>query len=156
MEVKLIKPIPMISVNMDLPKLGNRPSIMIKKLVIKPEIKYQNLSTNESFNIIIDNVCEYFNVAKDDLFSKTRLMNVVKARHSAMVLCENILKVSTVENGRLFGRDHSTVLHAKQSINGQCDVNRNFKQKFDKLSKIVESKICEKNIEKMYSTATLF
>ena len=152
----ITKPIPMISVNMNMPVLGKKPSIMIKRLVIKPEIKYQNMSTNDSFNIIVDSACEYFNVSREDLLSKTRLMGVVRARHSAMLLCEIILNVSTVENGRMFGRDHSTIIHAKQSISDQCHVNKAFNAQFKKFHKIAEGRICEKNIEKMYNTAIIF
>ena len=58
-------------------------------------------------------VCHHFHLRSIDLTSKDRHKSVAFARHVAMYLCKQRLKVSFPEIGRAFGnRDHTTVMSA--------------------------------------------
>jgi chromosomal replication initiator protein len=67
-------------------------------------------------------VCHHFHLRSIDLTSKDRHKSVAFARHVAMYLCKQRLKVSFPEIGRAFGnRDHTTVMSAVRKIEAQRD-----------------------------------
>lgn len=61
-------------------------------------------------------VSEFYSVPMDSLHSKTRFATEVRARHVAMYLVRERCRMSYPEIGRLFGRDHSTVLYACRKV----------------------------------------
>jgi chromosomal replication initiator protein len=65
-----------------------------------------------SFDDIVAAVCNHFSLRPGDLRSKRRSKNVVVPRQLAMYLCRRLLNASFPHIGDLFGRDHSTVIHA--------------------------------------------
>jgi chromosomal replication initiator protein len=74
---------------------------------------------------IIDAVCSYFNVKMTDLKSKKRTKSISMPRQVAMYLLREKLNLSLQEVGGMFGgRDHSTVLHAVNSISDKYKESR--------------------------------
>lgn len=66
--------------------------------------------------------------------SKSRMADLVLVRQIMMCLLQADYSCSTV--GRSFGgRDHSTALHAKYTVNDQCDVNKSYRAKFEEIKK---------------------
>lgn len=62
-------------------------------------------------------VCDYLNIPEDMIRAKTRKQEVVFARQLAMYLCKELTNFSLKTIGLHFGgRDHSTVIHAIQTI----------------------------------------
>ena len=60
-------------------------------------------------------VARQYNVSRSDLLSSRRTANVVRPRQVAMYLAKTLTLRSLPEIGRRFGgRDHTTVLHARQ------------------------------------------
>jgi chromosomal replication initiator protein len=57
-------------------------------------------------------VCNRFSLRPVDLRSKRRSKNVAVPRQLAMYLCRRLMNASFPHIGELFGRDHSTVIHA--------------------------------------------
>lgn len=65
-------------------------------------------------------VAEYFGISPDILRSKTKKKEYVQARQIAMYFCKKFTNASLKTIGLNFGgRDHSTVIHALQSIEEQ-------------------------------------
>ncbi len=65
-------------------------------------------------------VCEYFNIPEDLIRAKTRKQEVVNARQVAMYIAKELTNCSLKTIGLHFGgRDHSTVIHAYQSVEDQ-------------------------------------
>jgi len=65
-------------------------------------------------------VCEYFNIPEDLIRAKTRKQEVVNARQIAMYIAKELTNCSLKTIGLHFGgRDHSTVIHAYQSVEDQ-------------------------------------
>lgn len=65
-------------------------------------------------------VCEYFNIPDDLIRAKTRKQEIVNARQIAMYLAKDLTNSSLKTIGLHFGgRDHSTVIHAYQSVEDQ-------------------------------------
>ncbi|MCF6269994.1 MAG: chromosomal replication initiator protein DnaA [Melioribacteraceae bacterium] len=79
------------------------------------------IATGRQINISIDYitqiVCEYFEVDENKVREKNRKKEVVLARQVAMFLSKKLTKSSLKTIGLHFGgRDHSTVIHAYNSV----------------------------------------
>jgi chromosomal replication initiator protein len=69
-------------------------------------------------------VCEYFSLPEDLIRAKTRKQEVVNARQVAMYLAKELTNCSLKTIGLHFGgRDHSTVIHAYQSVEDQMRID---------------------------------
>jgi chromosomal replication initiator protein len=81
----------------------------------------KEISTRKAINISIDNitkvVCQEFKVDENKVREKNRKKEVVLARQIAMFLSKELTKSSLKTVGLHFGgRDHSTVIHARNNI----------------------------------------
>ena len=77
-----------------------------------------------------ENVCEYFNISRDDLLSKSRKRQIVQARQIAMYLCRNLISncsLSTI-GSEIGGKDHATVLHACMTVSDLMSTDKTFKK----------------------------
>jgi chromosomal replication initiator protein len=72
-------------------------------------------------------VCEYFEIPDDLLRAKTRKQEIVNARQIAMFLAKELTNSSLKTIGLHFGgRDHSTVIHAYQSVEDQMRLDSKY------------------------------
>ena len=84
-------------------------------------------------------VCEYFNITRDALLSKSRKRNIVQARQIAMYLSRNHItgcSLSTI-GAELGGKDHATVLHACTTVSDLMSTNRTFRQYVVEIEKML-------------------
>ena len=66
---------------------------------------------------------------------------IVIARHLSMYLAKNLTNNSLKAIGNNFGgRDHSTVIHAVQTVNDMYDVDSRFRSSVDELKKKLKMK----------------
>src|SRR5262249_17243195 len=65
---------------------------------------------------ILNALCERLGVRMDALCGKRRTKNVALPRQVAMYLMRQLTDLSLVEIGRVFGRDHTTVLYACDKV----------------------------------------
>ena len=73
---------------------------------------------------IIDCVSKYFNISQQDLFAKKRTKGVVEPRMIAIYLITELLPMPLSQIGELFGgRDHTTIIHARDKISEEIKVN---------------------------------
>jgi chromosomal replication initiator protein len=78
-----------------------------------------------SIDKIIEVVTDYFRIKVSDIKGKTRLREVVLPRQIAMYLAKEFTTLSLKAIGYHFGgRDHSTVIHAIQTVNDLIDFDR--------------------------------
>ena len=64
---------------------------------------------------------EYFDITRQDIIGKKKSKEVVEPRMIAIYLISEILEIPLVSIGKLFGgRDHTTILHARNKIEEQC------------------------------------
>lgn len=74
-------------------------------------------------------VCEYFNITRDTLLSKSRKRQIVQARQIAMYMSRNLINCSLATIGaELGGKDHATVLHACTTVSDLMTIDKSFKQ----------------------------
>jgi len=84
-------------------------------------------------------VCEYFNIPEDLVRAKTRKREVVQARQVAMYFSKQLTQHSLKTIGLHFGgRDHSTVIHANQSVENQIETAPKFSDMIKEISRIIE------------------
>jgi len=86
-----------------------------------------SMSKDQSMSIdsIIRVIADYFNISPYDIKGKKRTKSVVLPRQIAMYVARTITDFSTTEIGYEFGgRDHTTVMHSVQRVEGmiQSDI----------------------------------
>jgi chromosomal replication initiator protein len=95
-----------------------------------------DIETEVGIDYIQKTVSEFYNLNVGQLKDKTRKKEIVIARQIAMYFSKEYTNHSLKSIGYHFGgRDHSTVIHAVQSINDMMDVNNNFRNSMDDIKK---------------------
>ena len=85
-------------------------------------------------------VSEYYKIKVSDLLSKRRSRSVARPRQMAMALTKELTNKSLPEIGDAFsGRDHTTVLHACRKIKQLAEENREVKEDYHNLMRILSS-----------------
>ena len=84
-------------------------------------------------------VCEYFNITRDTLLSKTRKRQIVQARQIAMYLSRNLISNCSLATigAELGGKDHATVLHACTTVSDLMSTDKSFKQYITDINKML-------------------
>lgn len=73
---------------------------------------------------IINKTAQYFNYKVGELTGSSRKAPLTAARHAAMYLLYRELSLPYVQIGNLFGgRDHTTIMHAVEKIEGELKAN---------------------------------
>ena len=81
-------------------------------------------------------VCEYLGIPEDLVRARTRKREVVQARQVAMFFSKQLTKHSLKTIGLHFGgRDHSTVIHAVQSVKDQRDTDPEYREMVEAVKK---------------------
>jgi len=105
---------------------------MLKNLV-------KNANREVSIDYIQKLVCDYFSIGVDLVKSKTRKREIVQARQIAMYFAKDMTKASLKNIGSHFGnRDHSTVIHACQTVNDLIETDKKFRYDVEELSKRIK------------------
>ena len=84
------------------------------------------------------NLCDYFNISRDELLSKTRKRQIVQARQIAMYMSRTLINCSLSTIGaEIGGKDHATVLHACTTVNDLMSTDKTFKQYVTDIEKLL-------------------
>lgn len=106
----------------------------LAKQTLKSIVK--NIESEVGIEYIQKIVSEYFNVPTEELKAKTRKKEIVIARQLAMYFTKDYTNHSLKSIGNHFGgRDHSTVIHALQSVNDMLDTDARFRSSVNELQK---------------------
>ena len=96
----------------------------------------QNLTVDK----IIEIVCKYFNVKREDLVGKKKNKDIVIPRHICMYVITELLDVPLIAIGEAFGgKDHSSVIHARDKISQDMKTNKSLKTDVDDLIAMIKS-----------------
>jgi chromosomal replication initiator protein len=106
----------------------------LAKKILKNIVR--EIDSEVGIDYIQKTVSDYFNVVQDDLKAKTRKKEIVIARQVAMYFSKDYTNHSLKSIGYHFGgRDHSTVIHAVQSVNDMLDTDAKFRYSVEELKK---------------------
>jgi chromosomal replication initiator protein len=99
----------------------------------------QDIKSPISIDEIQRVVSEFYDIPPDLLRAKTRKQEIVLARQVAMYLSKELTNSSLKTIGLHFGgRDHSTVIHAYQSVEDHLSTDSVFKQNIDQLKRTIQ------------------
>lgn len=103
----------------------------------------KNFVKNANREISIDSiqkiVSEYFQLPVEKLKEKTRKREIVQARQISMYFAKKYTKSSLKLIGLHFGgRDHSTVIHALNTVNDLMSTDKQFNQYVDEIQKRIQ------------------
>src|SRR6516225_7025295 len=83
-------------------------------------------------------VAGQFGLSRAQLLGRRRLPHIVLARHIAMLLCLDVLPgASLPQVGRWFRRDHTTVLHARETMRRKIAVDPEFAEQVEELRQLI-------------------
>lgn len=103
----------------------------------------ENIIGEEKEEITIDKVqsvvCEYFNITRDTLLSKSRKRQIVQARQIAMYMSRSLITSCSLATigAELGGKDHATVLHACTTVTDLMSTDKTFKQYVTDIGKML-------------------
>lgn len=107
--------------------------------ILKRAVKTENKPI--TIDMILDKVCNYFNVKQEDVFTKCRKQPVAQVRQIAMYLAQKHTNLSLARIGALIGkRTHATVLHSCNVVEDRLHVDKNFKSKMDEIEKLLKTR----------------
>jgi len=113
-------------------------------LGLAKEILKANIQTEKkriSVDSIIEAVCKFYGVPENAIRGKSRSKEVVLPRMVSMFLAKQLRSQSLKTIGLQFGgRDHSTVIHAIQTIEGKAAAEAQFQNELKSIEKSVGPK----------------
>ncbi|SMD41483.1 chromosomal replication initiator protein [Aquiflexum balticum DSM 16537] len=108
--------------------------LALAKAIMKNIVK--DIETEVGIDFIQKTVSEYFDIKIEDLKAKTRKKEIVTARQVAMYFAKEFTNHSLKSIGYHFGgRDHSTVIHAVQTVNDFMETDTAFRNSVNDLKK---------------------
>ena len=67
-------------------------------------------------NKVLDCVCKFYSIKKDDLLGRKRTKEIAQTRQIAMYLISELIPMPLLAIGNIFGKNHATVIYAKNKI----------------------------------------
>ena len=119
-------------------ELMQRQPILDSNNKMKIGIKYKNANI-EVVSKLVDKVCERYTVSKNDVFSKGRTSDVVRARSIVYNLLHEQYNVSISSMSRVFNQDHTTVINSlrnKQQKRRYWNPGNTIWEEYEELRKI--------------------
>ena len=89
----------------------------------RPALDYQKPKIND----IIERVCSHFELPISQLYIKRNLREVVEVRSIVMYLLHRYLGITSTEVARIFDKNHATVLHNCNKVQGFMDIDKEYK-----------------------------
>ena len=120
-------------------KLHERPiDLELAKLALSESIGESEEQETITPDSIISAVCSYFKQKKEDLLGKGKKADLVKARQiCALLLCE-MLSLPLVAVGNILGgRDHTTIMYARDKMEKLAKLNDRVAKEIDDIKNIV-------------------
>lgn len=88
---------------------------------------------------IMDKVSTFYNVTKEELLGKSRVISLVLPRQVAMYLCKKLTDMNAGMIGKTFGKDRTTVLHSVEKIEKDLTTDKILKTNIDYIIKDLQS-----------------
>lgn len=89
---------------------------------------------------IIEIVCKFYGVKKEDLLARKRTKNIAEARQIAMYLATEYLNIPLEAVGDIFGKNHATVIYAKNKVAEDIKQYKKLEVQINDLRQMIEGK----------------
>ena len=110
----------------------------LAKDIVKQLIPAEHLATVEDIQKI---VCKYFKIDMEALKSKSRKKIISYPRSIAIYLCRRYTDKSLEFIGRLFNRNHSTILYDGEKIKKNIKIDENIRKEVEFLCRKIEDRV---------------
>lgn len=100
--------------------------IELAKKVVSNSIKINRKQIN--FELILDQVCTFYKINPDQLFTKSRKREISDARQLLMYLAKKMTKLSLTSIGSRIDRNYSTVIYACNSIENRLQLEKQLRE----------------------------
>lgn len=90
----------------------------------EPVPESKRISSNNSFDIIFNEICEYFTVRKEDILSQRRLNYISHQRHMLAYMMYWLTDYTNPQIGIRMKRDHTTIGYAIKKIQSNLPLHR--------------------------------
>lgn len=112
--------------------------LTLARRVIEQSIKFEVKKI--TVQKIQEVVCDYFDIKRDLIQSRSRKREIVQARQVAMYFTKAHTEMSLAQIGSHIGkRNHATVLHACRTVKGLIKVDRTFRSNVEEIERILHS-----------------
>ncbi len=81
------------------------------------------VNSSEFLDRVLKLLCKENNVLEQDVFSRSRKKELVMVRHQFFFIAGMKTKLSLSHLGKVFKRDHATVLHSKRTFQNLLDTD---------------------------------
>lgn len=99
-----------------------------------PDVIVPAKTDTEKVERIIYLVCGVTNTPYQFILGKSRSREIVEVRHIAMYLVCWHTTLSLKAIGKIFNRDHSSVIHARDTVSDLLDTSAEFRYKFKSIN----------------------
>ena len=106
------------------------PDVLVKK----------SITENLDRDSLILKVCNFYEVTLQELMSKTRLRKIVDARNTLYYILHRCHKLTSVEVGKMFNKNHATILNGANRIEGFIKFDKVFESQINQFINIEEIK----------------
>ncbi|MCF0113318.1 MAG: chromosomal replication initiator protein DnaA [Bacilli bacterium] len=84
---------------------------------------------------IVATVADYYSLTQSQVMGKIRTANIALARHIAMFLCRTLMSMNYSEIGKMFGKDHTSVMNAVDKVEKLWKTDTSMSLAIDQLKK---------------------
>ena len=119
--------------------IGSEKATMVEALEALKDIEISQ-SQNLTIDKIMDVVCKYYNVKKVDLIGKKKNKEIVDPRQICIYLITELMDTPLIAIGNAFGgRDHTTIIHARDKIADNIKTDKSLKTNIDDLTAMIKN-----------------
>lgn len=86
-----------------------------------------------TFEMIVETVCEFYDVNTDAIYGKTRKREISDARQLVMYLAKELTQLSSTNIGVRLSRDHATVLHSCKTVKERISVDKKLQEDVEQI-----------------------
>ena len=90
--------------------------------------------------LILEKVCKFYNIKKEELLARKRTKESAQARQVAMYLISDLMSMPLAAVGDIFGKDHATVIYAKNKVAEDMAKNKKFATEISDLKAMIKGK----------------
>ena len=87
---------------------------------------------------ILEKVCKYYRISKEELLSTSRSSNLVKARQVIVYFAKEMTQDSLNTIGDFLKRKHSTIIHSLEEIKKDMQLNPSLVKEIADIAKIIK------------------
>lgn len=117
----------------------------VKSCILKVRIHIKPIDNIEKYLIGI--MAEEFDITEKMILSSNRCREAVTARMFLIKLLRIYTKYTKSRIGKLFNRDHSTVIYALNTFEDLCETEMAFRERFGKIYERVDNVLGESLVE---------